>query len=90
MDLLLADVRVLDFGQVIAGPLCACFLGHFGADVITVEPPDDGELVRPDDLDAAAEEYEPRTIDGEPFSPSFEPVNPNERSLTVDLKTDGG
>lgn len=58
--------------------------------MITVEPPDDGELVRPDDLDAAAEEYEPRTIDGEPFSPSFEPVNPNERSLTVDRKTDRG
>jgi crotonobetainyl-CoA:carnitine CoA-transferase CaiB-like acyl-CoA transferase len=56
--------------------------------VITIEPPDDGESVRPDGLDAAAEEYEPRTIDGEPFSQSFAPVNRNERSLTVDRKTD--
>ncbi|MBI4081303.1 MAG: CoA transferase [Candidatus Lambdaproteobacteria bacterium] len=35
----LDDVRVLDVSQGIAGPLCAKFLGDYGADVIKIEPP---------------------------------------------------
>lgn len=35
----LAGIKVIDFGQYIAGPLAAMLLGDFGADVIRVEPP---------------------------------------------------
>jgi crotonobetainyl-CoA:carnitine CoA-transferase CaiB-like acyl-CoA transferase len=93
MDTPLADVTVIDCGQIIAGPLCACFLADLGADVIKVEPPD-GELFRPDDAEDVevdlAEYDSARTIDGEPFSPSFELYNRNKRALSIDLKTDRG
>jgi len=35
----LGGVRVIDFGQYIAGPMAAMFLADQGADVIRVEPP---------------------------------------------------
>ena len=35
----LDGVRVIDFGQYIAGPLAAMFLADHGADVIHVDPP---------------------------------------------------
>ena len=35
----LKGLRVLDFGQYIAGPLAAMILGDYGADVIHVDPP---------------------------------------------------
>jgi crotonobetainyl-CoA:carnitine CoA-transferase CaiB-like acyl-CoA transferase len=38
-DTALDDIRILDVSRGIAGPLCARFLGDFGAEVIKVEPP---------------------------------------------------
>ena len=35
----LAGIRVIDFGQYIAGPMAAMLLGDHGADVIRVDPP---------------------------------------------------
>ncbi|MFB6170698.1 MAG: CaiB/BaiF CoA transferase family protein [Haloarculaceae archaeon] len=85
----LSDVRVVDVGQVIAGPLCACFMADLGADVVKVEPPGDGELFRPD-TDPIDPDSEARNIDGVPFTPSFELYNRNKRALTLDLKSDRG
>ena len=35
----LAGVRVIELGQLLAGPFAGCMLGYFGAEVIKVEPP---------------------------------------------------
>src|SRR5688500_12310321 len=35
----LEGIRVIDFGQYVAGPMAAMLLGDFGADVIRVDPP---------------------------------------------------
>jgi crotonobetainyl-CoA:carnitine CoA-transferase CaiB-like acyl-CoA transferase len=42
----LAGIRVLDLGTFIAGPYCATILGEFGAEVIKVEPPKEGDSLR--------------------------------------------
>ncbi|MFC7157132.1 CaiB/BaiF CoA transferase family protein [Halomarina halobia] len=75
----LSDVRVLDCGQAIAGPICATYLGDLGADVVKIERPD-GEVFR----------NERRELDGKPFNPAFEQFNRNKRSLCLDLKCEAG
>ena len=42
----LAGVRVIEMGQLIAGPFCGNTLGEFGADVIKIEPPGAGDPLR--------------------------------------------
>ena len=42
----LAGVRVLELGQLIAGPFATAFLAWFGAEVIKVEPPGTGDPLR--------------------------------------------
>ncbi len=42
----LTDVRVIELGQLIAGPYCGQLLADFGADVIKVEPPGKGDPMR--------------------------------------------
>lgn len=42
----LAGLRVLELGQLIAGPFAAKTLADFGAEVIKVEPPDGGDPLR--------------------------------------------
>jgi crotonobetainyl-CoA:carnitine CoA-transferase CaiB-like acyl-CoA transferase len=41
----LSDVRVLELGQLLAGPWAGAILAYFGADVIKVEPPE-GDPIR--------------------------------------------
>jgi len=82
----LSGVRVLDLSRVLAGPMAAQMLGDFGADVIKVEQPEKGDLVR--QMGAAK-------LEGTEDIPSNETslylaANRNKRSITVDLsKTDG-
>ena len=42
----LQDIKVLELGQLIAGPFAARTLADFGADVIKVEPDDIGDPLR--------------------------------------------
>jgi formyl-CoA transferase len=43
---ILAGIRVLELGQLIAGPFAAKTLADFGADIIKIEPPGDGDPLR--------------------------------------------
>ena len=42
----LAGIRVLELGQLIAGPFAGKCLAEFGADVIKIEPPETGDPLR--------------------------------------------
>jgi len=42
----LAGLRVLEMGQLLAGPFCGQLLGDLGAEVIKVEPPGTGDPMR--------------------------------------------
>jgi formyl-CoA transferase len=42
----LAGLKVLELGQLIAGPFAGKTLGDFGAEVIKIEPPGDGDPLR--------------------------------------------
>ena len=72
----LAGYRVVDLTTMISGPMATCVLGDQGADVIKVEPPGVGDLVRR--LGA------PR--DG--ITATFATTNRNKRSIVLDLKQD--
>jgi len=74
----LNGIRVLDLSQNLAGPQCTQILGDFGADVIKVEPLS-GDPAR---------SWGPPFWEGE--APLFLSANRNKRSITVDLKSDGG
>lgn len=42
----LGDLRVIELGTLIAGPFCGQLLGDLGAEVIKVEPPEQGDPMR--------------------------------------------
>jgi crotonobetainyl-CoA:carnitine CoA-transferase CaiB-like acyl-CoA transferase len=42
----LNDIRVIELGQLIAGPFCGQLMADMGADVIKVEPPGSGDPMR--------------------------------------------
>src|SRR6185436_10766547 len=42
----LAGLKVLEMGQLIAGPFAAKTLADFGADVVKIEPPGSGDPLR--------------------------------------------
>lgn len=45
-DLPLKDIKVIELGALIAGPYASTILGQFGADVIKIEPPGEGDPLR--------------------------------------------
>ena len=72
----LAGIRVIEMGQLIAGPFCGQLLGDFGADVIKIEPPGDGDPLRKW---------------GQPGYPLFwEQVARNKRTVTANLRMKEG
>lgn len=42
----LSDVRVIELGHVIAAPMCGALLSDFGADVVKIERPGQGDMLR--------------------------------------------
>jgi len=74
--------RVLDFTQIIAGPLATRQLALQGAEVIKVEAPGGGDVMRGLMADA---EHAARG-----FSPMFQYLNAGKRSIVLDLKSDEG
>jgi crotonobetainyl-CoA:carnitine CoA-transferase CaiB-like acyl-CoA transferase len=78
-DLPLADIRVLDLTQILAGPYCTMMLADLGADVVKVERPGGGDGSR---------QWGPPFVAGE--SAYFLQVNRNKRSIAIDLKHPDG
>ena len=74
-DLPLSGIRVIDFTQVMLGPVCTQMLGDYGADVIKIERKGAGDLSRTT--------FEP--VAGHD-NPVFCSLNRNKRSVAVDLK----
>ena len=81
--LALSGIRVLDLSRVLAGPLCAQYLGDMGADVIKVESPVTGDDTR------SWPEFKTGTNGAHAAGP-FLSANRNKRSLALDLKSPEG
>lgn len=75
----LQGLRVLELGQLLAGPFCASMLGYFGAEVIKIEPPDRGDPLR-----------NWRLLDESGTSWWWHSLARNKRSVAVDLRTEAG
>lgn len=74
----LAGVRVLEVGNFMAGPFCGMQLADLGAEVIKVETPNGGDMVR----------STAPFVNGE--SSNFIRLNRNKRSVALDLKDSRG
>ena len=72
----LAGVRVLDVSQVMAGPYCSMLLADLGADVIKVETPGSGDVLR----------WAAKSAQTPGMSPAFFGFNHGKRSIALDLK----
>lgn len=75
----LSGIRVLEFGQIAAGPYTGMLLADLGADVVKVENPNGGDGMRlwpPFVQNEEEEEY----------SANFSSLNRNKRSICIDFK----
>ena len=74
----LEGIKVIDVSAVVSGPLAAMILGDQGADVIKVEPPGIGEVVRLPNFERGG------------LTSLFINCNRNKRGVALDLsKPDG-
>jgi crotonobetainyl-CoA:carnitine CoA-transferase CaiB-like acyl-CoA transferase len=72
----LSDLRVLELGTLLAGPFCGQLLGDMGAEIIKIEPPNQGDPLRVWGRHDAAQ------------GPSlwWPVVSRNKKSVTLDLR----
>jgi crotonobetainyl-CoA:carnitine CoA-transferase CaiB-like acyl-CoA transferase len=77
MSLPLEGVRVVEYAQYVAGPLCGVQLADLGADVVKVEPP-------------AGDGYRYVMPAAPGTGRYFVPLNRGKRSVIADLKTEEG
>ena len=75
----LAGIKVLDLSRVLAGPLCAQYLGDLGAEVIKVEAVGQGDETRG---------WPPFPAPG--LGTVFLSANRNKRSIAIDMKSNKG
>lgn len=82
----MSGVKVLDMTRVVAGPTATQCLGDFGADIIKVERPGEGDDVRhvgpPWLIDTDGNETRESTY--------FQAANRNKRSISVNFQSDEG
>jgi crotonobetainyl-CoA:carnitine CoA-transferase CaiB-like acyl-CoA transferase len=79
-DAALQGITVVEIGQMVSAPYCAKLFGDYGADVIKIEPPEDGDLARrwgPFPQDRPHPEK----------SGLFHFLNTNKRGVTLDVRT---
>jgi len=74
----LDGIRVIELGQLLAGPFCGAMLAYFGAEVIKVESPDGGDPIR------GWREVKDGT------SLWWHSLGRNKKSVTIDLKSEEG
>ncbi len=74
----LDGVKILAFEQVLSGPFATCLLADMGAEVIKVERPGVGDVIRGWDS----------VVRG--LSSGYVWLNRNKRSLTLDVKQEKG
>ena len=74
----LTGYRVIELGQLIAGPFTGSMLGYFGAEVIKIEPPQGGDPIR-----------QWRVVE-DGTSLWWHSIGRNKKSVTIDLKSSAG
>jgi crotonobetainyl-CoA:carnitine CoA-transferase CaiB-like acyl-CoA transferase len=75
----LDGIRVLEVGQLLAGPFTGAVLAYYGAEVIKVEPPGAGDPIR-----------HWRELDEEGTSYWWRSLGRNKKCITADLRTQDG
>ena len=75
----LDDLLVFDLSRVLSGPFCSMYLADFGARVVKLERPGEGDDTRG---------FGPPFVGGE--STYFMSVNRNKESVALDMKTEAG
>ena len=75
----LDGIKVIEIGQLVAGPFCGTLLGYFGAEVVKVEPPGKGDALRGW-----------RSLDETGTSYWWYSIARNKKSVTANLRTEAG
>lgn len=80
---MLGGIRVLELGGQVSGPFCAKLLADYGAEVIKVEPPGDGDGARRMGPFAGDDPHPEKSI-------PFLYLNTNKRAITLNIGTRTG
>lgn len=75
----LLGIKVLEVGQLLAGPFAGCILAYFGAEVIKVEPPGTGDPLR-----------QWRELDESGTSYWWRSLARNKKCITADMRAEQG
>ena len=80
---LLDGIRVLDLGTEVSGPFCSKLLADYGAEVIKVEPPGEGDPARRMGPFVGDDPHPDKSI-------PFLYINTNKRGVTLDIGSESG